>query len=481
MRESRTASLPSAYFVPGETHRVTVRYGIKGGTMSDLASVVLRPPTAASDDIYVDDVVQELPGRPLYTGQQFRATVSTDLSFYVTTFTLSLTTDDNVRIHQINIDSSLWNSVETVSGSTTVIAANAVPEKIQQGEVGRMQLITIDYRVNSGASTDALASISMRVEGLGSTKVPRVKVRGETGVVDGTFVSRTGIARTGQVFVAANAVRGVLAYASQSQLVNTARLTGSAVSSSITTLACYTCPRSSQTSACSVGCSSATASCNSANTAALHTSGCAARLDGTETAGASSAEVVVSIDSATTRVPFKVWFPETPLDLVPSDASLGLFSSIKDASNACGCVTWVKKEGARRELFEGDVCEDAADELVKQITGMSGTNIGANYWPPEPLIEHCECDAACDFRFALALFFPSVTGIMAGSNRSGDLRDAQSSIPRGTIAATLVTSLLYLLTTFMYGAVASRDVLAAKNSVLLSAVSRIASTYPRSI
>ena len=128
--------------------------------------------------------------------------------------------------------------------------------------------------------------------------------------------------------------------------------------------------------------------------------------------------------------------------------------------------------GTADDDYAGGTCDISPPllALVKQITGMSGTNIGANYWPPEPLIEHCECDAACDFRFALALFFPSVTGIMAGSNRSGDLRDAQSSIPRGTIAATLVTSLLYLLTTFMYGAVASRDVLAAKNSVLLSAV-----------
>ena len=37
-------------------------------------------------------------------------------------------------------------------------------------------------------------------------------------------------------------------------------------------------------------------------------------------------------------------------------------------AGACGCITWVKKEGERRELFEGDDCEDAADELVKQIT-----------------------------------------------------------------------------------------------------------------
>ena len=38
------------------------------------------------------------------------------------------------------------------------------------------------------------------------------------------------------------------------------------------------------------------------------------------------------------------------------------------ADNACGCVTWVKKEGERRKLFDGDVCEDAADELVAKIT-----------------------------------------------------------------------------------------------------------------
>jgi amino acid transporter len=35
-------------------------------------------------------------------------------------------------------------------------------------------------------------------------------------------------------------------------------------------------------------------------------------------------------------------------------------------------------------------------------------------------------------------------GIMAGSNRSGDLRDPQASIPIGTICAILTTSIAYL-------------------------------------
>ncbi|CAH1955661.1 unnamed protein product [Acanthoscelides obtectus] len=53
-------------------------------------------------------------------------------------------------------------------------------------------------------------------------------------------------------------------------------------------------------------------------------------------------------------------------------------------------------------------------------------------------------DITTSFTILIGIFFPSVTGIMAGSNRSGDLADAQKSIPIGTIGAILTTSTVYL-------------------------------------
>ena len=53
----------------------------------------------------------------------------------------------------------------------------------------------------------------------------------------------------------------------------------------------------------------------------------------------------------------------------PTDEEAAEAGYVKsDVVGACGCVTWVNKEDARRQLFEGDDCEDAADELVKQIS-----------------------------------------------------------------------------------------------------------------
>lgn len=65
-----------------------------------------------------------------------------------------------------------------------------------------------------------------------------------------------------------------------------------------------------------------------------------------------------------------------------------------------------------------------------------------------------------------AIFFPAATGILAGANISGDLKDPSHSIPKGTIWAIFVTTATYLLMAVMVGASVVRDASGDINDIL---------------
>nr|XP_057942768.1 solute carrier family 12 member 3 isoform X2 [Doryrhamphus excisus] len=71
-----------------------------------------------------------------------------------------------------------------------------------------------------------------------------------------------------------------------------------------------------------------------------------------------------------------------------------------------------------------------------------------------------------------SIFFPSATGILAGANISGDLKDPTVAIPRGTLMAILWTTLSYIIISATIGSCVVRDASGLLNDTLSSSSAR---------
>nr|CAH0110929.1 unnamed protein product [Daphnia galeata] len=93
------------------------------------------------------------------------------------------------------------------------------------------------------------------------------------------------------------------------------------------------------------------------------------------------------------------------------------------------------------------------DELSKGMVGYNLEIISTNFKPDYRVSNGIQQG----FFTVFAIFFPAATGILAGANISGDLKNPSEAIPKGTLLAIFTTSISYMLFAVIAGATVLRD------------------------
>eukprot|EP00485_Elphidium_margaritaceum_P009224 CAMPEP_0202689974 /NCGR_PEP_ID=MMETSP1385-20130828/5133_1 /ASSEMBLY_ACC=CAM_ASM_000861 /TAXON_ID=933848 /ORGANISM="Elphidium margaritaceum" /LENGTH=1064 /DNA_ID=CAMNT_0049345195 /DNA_START=35 /DNA_END=3229 /DNA_ORIENTATION=+ len=118
------------------------------------------------------------------------------------------------------------------------------------------------------------------------------------------------------------------------------------------------------------------------------------------------------------------------------------------------------------EYFDACVAGDPCPETISYVTvtpkGWSNGNLGEN------MSSRYTADETMDHTFwtVFAIFFPAVTGIMAGANISGELKDPAHDIPNGTMISIIFSAIMYMLMSFVCGAVTVRYELLTNDLVM---------------
>ncbi len=100
------------------------------------------------------------------------------------------------------------------------------------------------------------------------------------------------------------------------------------------------------------------------------------------------------------------------------------------------------------DFIIGSFLPPSAEEISKGFVGYNMESLSTNFF------SNYTTDASGksqSFFSVFAVFFPAVTGIVAGANLSGDLKDPGVAIPKGTLLAIITTYITYFIYAFIVG------------------------------
>lgn len=91
----------------------------------------------------------------------------------------------------------------------------------------------------------------------------------------------------------------------------------------------------------------------------------------------------------------------------------------------------------------GSMLTPTDEQNARGFVGFSVANFEANMWPEYS--NDPANDKPHNFFTVFAVFFPACSGIDAGANLSGDLKDPVTAIPKGTLSAIGITYIIFTI------------------------------------
>lgn len=95
----------------------------------------------------------------------------------------------------------------------------------------------------------------------------------------------------------------------------------------------------------------------------------------------------------------------------------------------------------------GAFLKNKSENVVRFSGSLLSENFGSDFNETE------------NFFYVLSIFFPAVTGIMAGANISGEIRSPERAIPNGTLGSVVVSTVVYCLLAIILAGCVPREVL----------------------
>ena len=335
-------SVPASYFGSGnEVRTATVGVVLEGGSGDGAAAalgsrgvVTLQPQPSPA---VTADVLQAMPFASVYRGDSFSVSVlAQGGGFALSSWRLriSLPQAGRLRITSVTVDKSIWSESVSIAAdgqSAAVTAGVADALSRPQDAYDEVEaLCEVTLRVESGAATDEDASVLTEVVDLFNSRGQSVLTTPQDALSLDRYGERRG---AGRVFVAEDAIVGLLARPSAGELVNVAAVGGSAASATVSV-----CGVSLSGRQCGV--LSSGLSCTGDDDAALSVSGDCARVSAVATATRGSGGVTVTAQHAAsgseTAFVMRAWYPQSPVELSVSDRQLSPIAGWRAASPGCG-------------------------------------------------------------------------------------------------------------------------------------------------